>query len=70
MKITYCDKCGEQLNSYHFHMTYSGNNEIELCEECATDFKLWLNCDTLADRLEKACEDLLTIIANAKKDEA
>ena len=56
MKITYCDKCGERLNTYRFHVTYSGNNTVEFCEKCANEFKEWLNGNALEDKVAYLAE--------------
>lgn len=65
MKVKYCDRCGMQINwECHFHMTYSGNNEADLCEECADKFKRWLNCENIEDRLEKVADKLERMMQN------
>jgi hypothetical protein len=65
MKVKYCERCGMQINwEYHFHMTYSGCNEADLCEECADKFKQWLNCEDIEDRLEKVADRLEKMVGD------
>lgn len=48
----------------HMHMTYSGNNEVELCEKCADKFKQWLNCENIEERLEKVADRLEKMVGD------
>ncbi len=56
MNIKYCDRCGMQLESYIMHITYAGNNEAELCEECANRFEAFLDNDSIEDRIRHLTE--------------
>ena len=42
MIIHICDRCMKEMGTYRFHISYSGNNSIDLCEACAKEFTTWL----------------------------
>ena len=58
MNIKYCDRCGMQMENFIAHMTYAGNNEVELCEECFDKLERWLACENIEDRLERIADRL------------
>jgi len=66
MNIKYCDRCGMQMEmeSYIMHITYAGNNEAELCEECADKFKRWIICENIEDRLERVADRLEKMVGD------
>ena len=64
MNIKYCDRCGMQMENFIVHMTYAGNCEVELCEECFDKFKRWLICENIEDRLERVADRLEKMVGD------
>lgn len=64
MNIKYCDRCGMQMENFIVHMTYGGNEKVELCEECFDKFKRCLACENIEDRLEIIVNRLEKVIHN------
>lgn len=65
MNIKYCDRCGMQMENFIVHMTYGGNEKVELCEECFDKFERWLACENIEDRLEKVADRLEKMVGDA-----
>ena len=54
MIVHICDRCKQKLNTYKFHISYSGNNSIDLCENCAKNFKNWLDIEDTGEESYRA----------------
>ncbi len=65
MMIFLCDRCKKNIwDTSHFHMTFSGGVNVDLCEECEAQFRTWLGN---ADEPDEVSEEHRCITSNSPK---